>query len=264
MKNEKKIRLLTDDMPDPLGVTGESIEPLGEDQTLIDALLRMTADEMTAQVDFEGIRARALENAKAKKQKAARLRRAASYALFAAASLMVCFALVSVIGSMQRRNGNQYALNSAAPNGGETEVRALPTAAEGELVRRAEIGTVSESEEDISKTVSDLLPDSLPDGMTTIVDTNAFKICATGTDPDGEELSCVCTIETSAPIVLALGEVGAVSEGDENIYYWQIADGQYLSFKFTGFETDDTDSMFTALSKSITDTSHSAEVTPAA
>ena len=103
MKKYDHIRPVTDNTaaePAPIppgGYTG--VEPLPEDAE-IDRILKLTADELTAEVDFAGIRERALKSAKAAKAKRGKLRRAVSYGLFAAASVFFGFALFTVLGKI--------------------------------------------------------------------------------------------------------------------------------------------------------------------
>ena len=75
MKKERKIELVTDDFIEPPG------EELNGEQAEIDALLRAVADDCSNEIDFEGIKLRAVKAAEAKKAKRGRLRRALGYGM---------------------------------------------------------------------------------------------------------------------------------------------------------------------------------------
>lgn len=266
MKKYDHIRPVTDNTaaePAPVppgGYTG--VEPLPEDAE-IDRILKLTADELTAEVDFAGIRERALKSAKAAKAKRGKLRRAVSYGLFAAASVFFGFALFTVLGKIHTApHGNVDVLNTQSADTDEGIFRGMTPGTDPNFVRRTTVGTVSEEEaEEIVNSVSELLPDALPDSMTTLVDQGSSRVCASGVDDEGTEVSYVCSIENSSPIALAVGQVGAMTDGEDTTYYWQLADGQFISMHFSGFEVKDADSMFESIAKRITEGEAPAETT---
>lgn len=258
MRNENKIRLVTDEcaaenLPAADGAAESEPDPLGAfDPGGIDALLRQTADEMTAKVDFESIRNRALAAAKAKKAKRGRWRRAFGAAMVAAASVLFAFSLVSIIKPFSSpKTGDVTALNSAQPD--RSGLDAVNSDRPSGDFRRIEAGTVTEFRDPDADPVpaEELLPENLPDGMTTLIDEDSTRVCAMGLDTEGGEVSYVCSLETDAPIELALGEAGSIGEDGELTYYWQIAEGRYLSVRFTGFGQGEADSMFASLSRRI-------------
>ena len=99
-------------------MTDDFIEPPGEEltgeQAEIDALLRAVADDCSAKIDFEGIKQRAVESAKAKKAKRGRLRRAIGYGMVAAASLVVGLFVWQAVKGMNERVPNGDAVDAQA------------------------------------------------------------------------------------------------------------------------------------------------------
>ena len=271
MKDKRRIQLVTDEYANTVHADGandvsvstdtEEAVPPGEEwlfsseaEAEIDALLRMTADELTAEVDFEGIRNRAVESAKARKAKRGRLRKAASYALFTAASLLLGVSLFSIIGHMRDpRPSGIDALNSSKP--AETELfRGSTNEPEADLVRKVEAGTVNdESTEEIVQTVSELFPASMPENVTRLVEADSKKVAAVGVGDNGEEVGYVCAIESSAPVQLSIGEAACVEKEGQLTYYWQINSDQVISVIFSGFEQTDADTIFDSLSRRITE-----------
>ena len=266
MKTYKNISPVTDNTlePGPVppgGYTGVDVLPEDDE---IDRILRLTADELTAEVDFAGIRDRAVAAAKAQKAKRNKLRRAVSYALFAAASVFLGIALFAVLGKINLSPyGTIDALGTSPADNENSLFRGATPGADESSVRRTLVGTVSEeSAEEIANSVSELLPAQLPATMTTLVDQGSSLVCASGVDDSGDEVSYVCSINDSSPIALAVGQVGTLSDGDDTTYYWQVADGQYISMRFTGFEVQEADSMFESVAKRITENESSAESEP--
>lgn len=256
MKNDRGIKLLMEDMRD------EPVYPLdaaGIENEEIDKLLRLVADERTAEIDFEAIKQRAVTAAKAKKQKRGRLRRAASYAMFACASLVLGITLFSVLKDVKKPQGGTDVTALATPgHGSESSPDSQKTpyeqkgSADGLPVWRMDAGAVSnDTYKDISKKVSDLFPEALPERMMKLIDEADAHVSAIGTDRNGEEISYDLVMSAEPPIELETGEACSVADGSYIVYYWQMSEDNCIAICFTGFEQSKADSMFNSLAKRI-------------
>lgn len=259
MNKFKKIHLVTDDEPVGAGAAEALPGPFaGPEDELMDQLLRRTADELTREADFEGIRLRAVKAAEKKLARRERVRKAVRGALFTAASFLLCFAVIAVVKNAKNdpNSGKTiFANNNPAEtrnNNGDI-VTSVPSDV---YVRRLDAGTV-DGQEDVSEAVAEMFPENLPSGMTTMVDENSARTCALGVDSKGGEVTYVCSMESTSPIKLGLGEAGSVVDGDELTYYWQLSEGSFLSVRFTGFDREQADAMFYSL------TQRMIELTPA-
>ncbi len=245
MKNDIGIKLLIDEMKADTAQP-PAAEPSEAELERIDALLRRTADECTAEIDFEAIKLRAVSAAKAKKSKRGRFRKAASYALFACAALVLGVTMHSVIKSARQPvDPGTMVYNSPGVTGGSH--RGSP---DGPAVWRVEGGTVSNDQyKVISKHVSDLFPDGLPETMTRMVEDSGTH--AIGTDRNGAEIGYDFVMSTEPPIPLEMGEACSVEDGEYLVYYWQVTEENCVSLRFTGFEQRRADYMFDSLAKRI-------------
>lgn len=255
MKNDRGIKLITDDLglesDRPLDAVDQSIE---NDE--IDRLLKLCADESTAEIDFQAIKNRAVSAAQLKKAKRGKLRRAASYALFACASLVLGLTLFSVLKNAGKPNGTDITvLNShdahatKAPKSGEQQ---RGSNSDSDPLWRMEAGAVSNDVyKDLTKKVSDFFPDSLPENMVKLVEYTDAHVSACGTDRTGSEISYDLVMSTEPPIRLETGEACSVEDGEYLVYYWQISEENCVSVRFSGFEQHKADYMFEALAKRI-------------
>ena len=264
MKNDRGVKLLNDDAARGCSVVPIAVDhgfdsnELGEfdaELARIDELLRLTADECTARIDFESIKARAVSAAKAKKNKRGRIRRAVSYALFACASLVIGFTVYSAFNSANHndKNPNVVAYSSTEPKSTHNKgIDANKGGSGGDPIWRMEAGTVSDDTyKDITKKVSDLFPDALPETMIKLVDDSEAHITAVGTDGTGSEISYDFVMSTQPPIDLHTGEACSVEDGEYLVYYWQVSEENCVSVRFAGFEQQQADSMFSSLAKRI-------------
>lgn len=253
MKNDRSIKLITDEPMDEQAPVLDAADLGGEFEEM-DALLRLVADESTAQIDFEAIKQRAVSSAKAKKARRGKLRRAVSYALFACAALVMGFSLLTVIRSAGKPN-DPNVIAYSTPDGAPKETHANGSkGASGDQtpIWRMEAGTVSkDAYKDITKKVSDFFPTELPENMMKLVDDSEAHISAIGINRDGSELCYDLVMSTEPPINLETGEACSVEDGEFIVYYWQISEENCVSFRFTGFEQKQTDSMFGALARRI-------------
>lgn len=255
MKNDRGIKLLTDD----IGIDSDHLLDAA-DQSIeneeIDRLLRLCADESTAEIDFEAIKKRAILSAKAaEKTKRNKIRRALSYALFACASLVMCFTVITVLKNSGKPSGTDIAamntpdavqLGTNSPN----EYRGSNS--DSAPLWRMEAGAVSnDAYKVITKKVSDFFPDSLPDNMMKIVEDTDAHVSAYGTDRNGSEISYDLVMSTEPPISLETGEACSIEDGEYLVYYWQVSDDNCVSVRFAGFEQKQADSMFGALARRI-------------
>ena len=187
MKNDRGIKLLTDDLgldtEHPIDAADQSSE-----YDEIDRLLKLCADESTAEIDFEAIKNRAVSAAKAtEKAKRKKLRRAVSYALFACASLVMCFTVISVLKNSGKPHGGditalnspdaQIATKDPNPNGGHRGSNS-----DSDPIWRMEAGAVSnDAYKDLTKKVSDFFPETLPESMMKLVEDSSAHVSAYGT-----------------------------------------------------------------------------------
>lgn len=259
MKNDRGIKLLIDEAAEACAAVSDAADTGIEADELaeIDALLRLVADESSASIDFETIKQRAVSSAKKKKQKRGKVRRAVSYALFGCAALVLGFSIYSSFNSAGNRVKDPsivaYASESPkiSPSKDPGDSR---KGASGDQtpIWRMEAGAVSsDAYKDITKKVSDLFPESLPDNMMKLVDESEAQIAALGTDGKGEEICYDFIMSTEPPIHLQTGEACSVEDGEYLVYYWQVSEENCVSVRFAGFEQEQADSMFNALAKRI-------------
>lgn len=257
MKNDRGIKLLTDDLgldtEHPIDAADQSSE-----YDEIDRLLKLCADESTAEIDFEAIKKRAVSAAKAtEKAKRKKLRRAVSYALFACASLVMCFTVISVLKNSGKPHGGditalnspdaQIATKDPNPNGGHRGSNS-----DSDPIWRMEAGAVSnDAYKDLTKKVSDFFPETLPESMMKLVEDSSAHVSAYGTDRNGSEISYDLVMSTEPPIPLETGEACSVEDGEYLVYYWQVSEENCVSVRFAGFEQKQADLMFDSLAKRI-------------
>ncbi|MBR5948843.1 MAG: hypothetical protein IKZ82_09410 [Clostridia bacterium] len=259
MKNDRGIKLITDDLglepAHPLDAADQSIE---NDE--IDRLIKLCADESTAEIDFEAIKQRAVASARIKeKVKRGKVRRAISYALFACASLVMGFTIFSVLKNSGGSRGTDItALNTPAkiepkaPNPGKTPSGSRGSDGDQTPLWRMEAGAVSnDAYKDLTKKVSEFFPESLPSNMMKLVEDSDAHVSAYGTDRNGVEVSYDLVMSTEPPIPLEIGEACSVEDGDYLVYYWQVSEDNCVSVRFEGFEHKQADSMFDSLAKRI-------------
>lgn len=253
MKKERKIQLVTDDIIEPPG------EELTGVQAEIDALLRTVADDCSANIDFEGIKSRAVKAAEAKKAKRGRIRKAIGYGLITAASLLVGIAVIHSINQMKTPGPNTSAVdaNAARSNTGSENQSAVesdwPTAEN----KRREVGSVSESEyRELSASSDALVPETLPDTLKKNVRENNGTVSATGSATKGGQLSYECSMEDGSArdgteTALKTGEAWFDEQGEELWVYWQVSDDHYMKVHFTGFDKEEAYKLFLSLSESV-------------
>ena len=254
MKTDRKIQLVTDET-----VNIEDI-PMTETEAEIDALLRMTADESTAEVDFDRIRRLAVEGARTKLARRNKIRKAIGGGLIAAAAVMLCFSVLSVLNVFGGRNAGP---NSAAVDAYVSDIPSKEWNTENatqepvlDNVRPVEDGIVSsETYNELRGSVSELIPEELQIDLGNAkknVDPTNSSVSITGSDKRGGALGYSCTICDGVSDELEVGQVGTVQEGDELIYFWQMNEDHYMMVRFTGFQKKDADRLFDSLTKRIT------------
>ena len=241
MKKERKIELVTDDFIEPPG------EELNGEQAEIDALLRAVADDCSNEIDFEGIKLRAVKAAEAKKAKRGRLRRALGYGMAAAASLVVgLFVWQAVKGFGGVTKGS--AVDAEVPNQENSGLTKNDPVADAAVY----VGTVSDDNYKVLfDSADELFPENLPDTMKREVDTEELKTMATGTDMRGSQLDYVCSVKTGKLDNLNVGEARSEKDSEGYWYYWQINEDHYLCAHFMGFDRGSAEEMFKSLANRI-------------
>lgn len=249
MKKERKIQLVTDDFPEPPG------EELAGEQAEIDALLRAVADDCSAEIDFEGIKQRAVESAKAKKAKRGRIRRALGYGMAAAASLIVGFVAINALRNAKLAKNSAFDANAGKDTTQYAAENTKNNPDSQQSTKRIEVGAVSSAEYRAMETSSDILfPNNLPESMERRSGSSTKTgAAATGTDKKGGSIDYECCVEKGRWGDLKVGEACSVRSGEKLLYYWQINENSYLEVSFTGFDEQYAEAMFKALANQLTD-----------
>lgn len=246
MKTERKIQLVTDEYADP------PVEELTGREAEIDALLRSVADECSAEIDFEAIKLRAVEAAKAKRAKRGRIRKAIGYGIIAAASLMIGIVVLHSFKGLNGKNSGPALIDAHAGDVQNTIELPVKNANWPADDGRMELGAVSESDyKEISASVDSLFPTELPDSMKKIVDSGAGKVSATGYSTRGSTLGYECSMEDGSAKNLNTGEAWFEEEGEDLFVYWQVTEDHYIKVHFVGFDKNCAYQMFMSVSDSV-------------
>ncbi|MBR4434679.1 MAG: hypothetical protein IKS90_01110 [Clostridia bacterium] len=259
MNKEHKIHLVADEQE--LAEAAFSAE-LSDDGAQIDRILRLVAEEETADIDFDRIRSAAIESAKARKAKSQRLRRAAGYAMCACAAFLIGFSVLTSLGKI-RLNGNKkialgnlsYGQADNGPISGDSGIKLNFDYMESStsLMESYELiiadpgyggGSVSDS-------VEELFPDNLPKTMDVYtIDTYYKHISAEGCDDSGNRIAYDCIV-TKAPEEYEVGDACTAVDGDDILYVYKLTEEECLAVRFTGFDRESADKMFGPLASKV-------------
>ena len=232
--------------------------PAEEELENIDALLRDFADEETAKVDFEAIKARAVASARAKKASKKKRMRILSY-VAAAACMLFCFGIIGVTAAMLRSGGfgNHHGdidANLNTPDTGNTRpsADATPEPFSNELPSEYTQYLYGGKAEDNLKIEFDALRGNLPSYMEVssgnVQSSNSDLIAtANGIDPSGSKRYFDCSIISEAPYDIAVGDIGSFAADSDSVFYWRFDEDKYLCARYFGFDSGEAEVMFKAL-----------------
>ena len=226
---------------------GDENLPLNiEELAKIDELLKSTADQCNAQIDFEKIKQRTLAGNKKRRKRARLIER---IGLAAAACLMIVGfgAIIKAVlpPASAIPDSQQSAMNPekpAAPSESyspDHPYKDHDSHVSG-YVSCVYIGT-SESTGDSVKCVSDVFRHELPSYMDKRHDDKTDKFIAKGTDNSGNYKYCDCSVVSAPPYELEPGQLGkifAAAEKDPRSFefFWQIKKDVCLKISFLGFD----------------------------
>lgn len=241
--------------------------PSAEELDDIDALLRDFADKETEKVDFEAIKARAVDSARAKKASKKKRMRILSYAA-AAACMLFCFGIIGVAVSMLRsnnpgaRNGEIDAnlrtpdTEKVTPNADSTPHTAgetpepFSTGLPSEYTRYLYGGKVDSALELSAEAFRGNLPSYMEMELSQAEDSSpnsGFVATANGIDPNGSKKYFDCSIVSEAPYAIAVGDIGSFSMDSDSVFYWRFDEDKFLCARYFGFDSEEAAVLFKAL-----------------
>ena len=249
--NDSEIKSNNDSIAD------DKILPLNvEEIAKIDELLKSTADECSAQIDFERIKQRALASDKKRRRRRRLLER---ISLAVAACLMVVGfgaiikAVLPPASAMPDSNG-QSAFNPP-------EEPAEPSKSPDKEFNSPGTGYIScvyigsaENVSDSVKRVSDVFRNELPTYMDKRHDEKTDEFTAKGTDDYGHYKYCDCSVVSAPPYKLELGQLGKMpvpgEQDSENYeFFWQIKKDVCLKISFLGFNENEAQALMDRLAR---------------
>ena len=215
-----------------------------EEAARIDALLKSTADQCNAEIEFEKIKQRALSAHKKRRKRARLLER---IALAAAACLMVVGfgAIIKAImpnaSMLPDSTPGQSAMNSDKNEETDETDHSFKDPADDAsgYASCVYVGT-PENVNDSVRLVSEVFRSQLPSYMDKRHDDKTDKFVAKGTDKSGHYKYCDCTVISAPPYKLEPGQLGKILSQDERLpenfeFFWQIRKDVCLKICFRGF-----------------------------
>ena len=221
-----------------------TILPDENDLAKLDELLCASADTLTAEVDFDAIKQRAVQ---ANKRKQAKRRRLFS-CVAAAACMLLCFGVVgSAIMNRIKPGGNITAHETDNPNSNELK-DPFEDSIPNRYTQCIDVGLPTKGGESISDIEpTEFYPEELPGYMYKRIendDDGSVRSVAVGKDTAGNCRYFDCSIISFAPYKLFPGEVGTFEIGKDTVFYWQLDNDSVLCARFFGFDNDDAMKLF--------------------